>query len=109
MKNIYIEAWRFIFSLYIVIYHVCGHVYGIRSGGYISVDVFFIISGYLLAYVQIEKNRSPIQYLKGRFLRLFPMYIIAFVIAEILNAVTHTHTHLRKRRSMFTNLFPRCS
>ena len=105
MKNVSIEAWRFVFSIYMVIYHVIFHIYGIRTGGYIGVDVFFIISGYLLAYSQSEKGTTAIQYVKSRFLRLYPMYIIAYFVAEILRGITNGYT-LAKMADRVYRSFP---
>lgn len=89
MKNVAIEAWRFIFAIYMMIYHIAFHIYGIRTGGYIGVDVFFIISGYFLALSQMEKGATPFQYIKGRFVRLYPMYIIAYFLTELIRTIKY--------------------
>ena len=56
-KNVQIEFWRFAFAIYMIVYHTLGHVYGIKTGGYIGVDIFFMISGYFLA-ASHEKKRN---------------------------------------------------
>lgn len=49
MKSVSIELWRFVFAVYMVVYHSASHIYGYQTGGYIGVDLFFILSGYFLA------------------------------------------------------------
>lgn len=90
MKNVSIEAWRFAFAIYMMVYHIAFHIYGIRTGGYIGVDVFFIISGYFMALSQMEKGATPFQYIKGRFVRLYPMYIIAYIVTELIRTLKYS-------------------
>lgn len=44
--------------------------------GYLGVELFFLISGFVILY---STNRSPINFLKKRFLRLYPMYWLALI------------------------------
>lgn len=91
MKNVQIEVWRFAFAIYMVIYHTLGHVYGVRTGGYIGVDVFFIISGYFLASShekELARGGAHLAcYLKNRFFRLWPMYLCAFLICAVQQGI----------------------
>lgn len=91
MKNVQIEFWRFVFAVYMVVYHTLGHVYGTVTGGYIGVDIFAIIAGYFLAVshekMEIDGNIGVVSYIKRRFLRLWPMYIIAYLISGFLGGV----------------------
>lgn len=100
MKSVKIEFWRFIFAIYMVIYHTVFHIYGVRTGGYIGVDVFFIISGYFLAVsqnryeLQSDESRGYLQacgfrYLLNRYKRLWPMYLVAYIISAIIDACVH--------------------
>ena len=91
-KNVQIEFWRFAFAIYMIVYHTLGHVYGIKTGGYIGVDIFFMISGYFLA-ASHEKKRNRTgdnsltemgAYFKDRFIRLWPMYLCAYFLKVIL-------------------------
>lgn len=45
--------------------------------GYLGVELFFLISGFVILYS--TQNRSPGEFIRKRFLRLYPMYWIALV------------------------------
>lgn len=87
MKNAHIEFWRIAFAIYMVVYHTLGHVYGIATGGYIGVDVFAVIAGFFLASShekrKLGKSAGVIPYIAGRFARLWPVYIFAYLISAI--------------------------
>ena len=58
------------------------------GGGYLAVDCFLILSGFYLRKGYVEKkstNYGVITYIKGRYIRLFKDYIIAFLIALLVN------------------------
>ena len=50
-----VELWRFIFSLGIISWHYLWHNYGIDLGLYITVDIFLILSGFLM-YRQLSRR-----------------------------------------------------
>lgn len=80
MKNIQIEFWRFTFAIYMVIYHTLGYVYNMRTGGYIGVDLFAVLSGFFLASScvkqgnRVKQGGGIITYAINRFMRLWPSY-----------------------------------
>ena len=75
-NNNSISFWRIIFTLLIIMLH-CGYT----QGGYIGVEFFFLVSGFLLAKSYYGNDQTSIlQYVKKRFLRLYPMYLIAIII-----------------------------
>ena len=57
----------------------------IAKYGYLGVELFFLISGFVIIYS--TQNRSVWQFIKRRFLRLYPMYWLAlltiFAIARL--------------------------
>ncbi|MBD8166112.1 acyltransferase family protein [Erwinia persicina] len=50
-------------------------------GGQAGVDLFFIISGFIIAYSTHDKNRSaPASFVLRRFFRIYPVFIISLLI-----------------------------
>ena len=56
-------------------------VAGIAKYGYLGVELFFLISGYVILY---STNRTPLEFIKKRFLRLYPMYWIAIIFIFVV-------------------------
>ncbi len=71
-----ISFWRIIFTLLIIMLH-CGYT----QGGYIAVEFFFLVSGFLLAKGYYgEKQTSVKRYIKKRIHRLYPMYLASMIV-----------------------------
>ena len=69
---------RTLLAISVVIFHVYGFA---LVGGILAVQLFFIISGFLISYVLVEaKTYSSVQsFYENRALRLFPIYfVVAF-------------------------------
>lgn len=86
-----IEILRLLFTIAVCLHHLryCTDSlpYG---GGYIAVDFFFIVSGFYLRKsfcVNFENGKeiSTYSYVKKRYIRLFKDYIIAWILATIMN------------------------
>lgn len=77
MKNNSISLYRILFTILIVLLHI-----GYGMGSYIAVDFFFVLSGFLLAkkVYGSSKDTSILKYVRNRFARLYPIYIITFFI-----------------------------
>ena len=88
-KNNAIEFYRFIFSCIICVHHYRGHSPSpVFEGGYLGVDVFFVLSGFLLMRhfmrnSQTEKELTPelnaFSYTKKRFKSYFPHHVFSWV------------------------------
>lgn len=82
-----IQALRGIAALAVVLFHLKGLliVDGREVGaelfwrGFIGVDVFFVISGFIMAYA-VEPDERPAAFLLKRFLRVWPLYVLATAI-----------------------------
>lgn len=83
-----LQALRFFAALGVFLHHLVG--YATRSGtvpdgvvdarvGSTGVIAFFVLSGFLMA--MISDNAKPLQFLKGRALRIFPGFWLAIAIA----------------------------
>ena len=79
-----IDGLRAIAVLLVVFNHVGWSLF---SGGYIGVDVFFVISGYLITSLLVkdisEKKFSIAQFYKKRVLRLAPAYFTVLIVVSI--------------------------
>lgn len=81
-----IYIWRIVFTNMIACFHF-GNVYhiaedlGMLNGWYISVEFFFIVSGFLL-YRQCKNNKyaTNVEYIKDKYFNIYPTYIICFAI-----------------------------
>lgn len=85
----HIDGLRGLSVIAVVLYHSKFNIFNweIFSGGYIGVDVFFVISGYLitkiiLTEIFVEKNFSIFSFLKRRIRRIIP--ILFFVLLTFL-------------------------
>lgn len=85
---------RFFAALYVFLYHgaegYVGHplAKSFIGTGYISVDFFFVLSGFVLAYRYSERDGrisvSRRSFWKARFARIYPIYITSIVIGAPL-------------------------
>ncbi|WP_153448745.1 acyltransferase family protein [Vibrio algicola] len=79
MKNeIYsLQVVRGIAALLVVTNHLWGRVFGgvFQYNGGLGVDVFFVLSGFLMVYTQTEK-RNAFMFIRGRIERIYPLYWI---------------------------------
>lgn len=69
------------------------HAYGFALvGGVLAVQLFFIISGFLISYVLVEARTygSLQSFYENRALRLFPIYFAVALAALALHLVLHT-------------------
>ncbi len=75
-----ISGLRAIAVIAVVLFH-----YGVRyfDGGYVGVDVFFVISGFLLtsiAHSKLQKRQfSAVQFLLNRLRRIFPALLVTVI------------------------------
>lgn len=108
MKNVQIEFWRAAFAAYMVAYHTLGHVYQVPTGGYIGVDVFAVIAGFFLASSHEKRKnmeRGVTAYLAGRFIRLYPVYLSAYLISGLLSAARSNMTFMQAAERFYRS-FP---
>jgi len=87
---------RLILALSVVIAHVPGLTVPVMTGGAVSVQCFYIISGFFIAMILNEKYVGPSDkylFYSNRFLRIFPLYwtflVLAFVVGIAAYAVAH--------------------
>ena len=94
-----IQGLRAIAFLLVFIFHLNNHC---LSGGFLGVDLFFVISGYLMTTItinDIEKNKfSFITFFEKRFKRILPAYLFFLLIISILGSLVFIYTDIYKLR-----------
>src|ERR1700682_1934130 len=69
-------------------------IFGTLSLGEFGVDGFFLVSGYLITQ-SFETSASSLSYLWKRILRIYPAFIISFVISiAIVGPLSDADMHL---------------
>ena len=80
-----IQGLRGLAVLFVLFYHIDENYI---PGGFIGVDIFFVISGYLLTnlvYMRKQSgNFSLFDFYRGRVLRIIPSYFLMLVIVSVL-------------------------
>src|ERR1700677_2459574 len=81
-------------ALHVVLYHMWGlflplsksswFYFHVINVGYLGVNLFFILSGYILSYVYLWPSPGPVvnqsRFWKARFARIYPGYAFAFLL-----------------------------
>ena len=86
-----IDILRGISIILVVLYHLKIEIFNINilPGGYLGVDIFFLISGYLITsilYLNLKKKKFDLKiFFLRRFTRIFPVYIFVISITLILS------------------------
>ena len=95
-----LQLMRALAALSVVVYHcvLIGQKYGIdtalsgrfESWGAAGVDVFFVISGFVMVLVQTRNMRSAPEFLRNRMIRIVPLYwsltVLVFLVGIVLPA-----------------------
>src|SRR5690606_5617020 len=80
-----IQGLRALAVLFVFIFHY-HHSY--LSGGFLGVDIFFVISGFLISGIvlsKMEKNEfSFIDFYQSRFKRIVPAYYFLLLVVSIV-------------------------
>ena len=81
-----IEALRGLSVILVILYHFKLSVldYQIINGGYIGVDIFFVISGFIITKIIIEnkiENFSLLYFYERRIKRIIPLLSVVLIIS----------------------------
>ena len=83
--NPYLDCLRGVAILLVVLFHVWPDYF---SFGYVGVDIFFVISGFLITqiiFTKLEKNSFSFkEFYRNRIRRLFPALIILLITALVV-------------------------
>lgn len=97
--NYGIEFWRFIFTCVVCLLHFETSYWGgeqyIFASGYLGVEFFFILSGFLMMRHARHHNDTAIKYILDRIKRFYPSLIIAYSIL-IINLIIQDNWNVIK-------------
>lgn len=85
----YLDGIRGILALSVAISHIIGGVTGWAAnrafvGAYLAVDIFFILSGFVLARLLLSKHYSFTSFFWMRFWRLWPLHVAAVLLSIVI-------------------------
>lgn len=90
-----IQTLRAIAAILVVAFHsvISAKIYNLSTDFFLNVDVwgaagvdiFFIISGFIMVYIQLKKKKKPLEFIVDRAERIVPLYwFLTFGIASLL-------------------------
>lgn len=101
-----IQGLRAFAVLLVFIFHLNSDYLG---GGFIGVDIFFVISGFLIASIILHKKDKGsfkfLEFYKGRIKRIFPAYLFFLLVVLVLGCFIYFPTDIKVlRRGIFNSL-----
>ena len=86
-----LDGLRGVAAMIVVAFHLFetyskGPAYQVLNHGYLAVDFFFILSGFVIGYAYDDrwKKMTVTEFLKRRLIRLHPMVVIGAVIGAVM-------------------------
>lgn len=99
-RNHSIDFFRFIFAMLIVFYHYLFHILGRKTGWYIGVEFYFILSGFFLMKSYEENKKfclgeyKATNYLVDKIKKLYPHYLFSFLVMFFVMGIFHHKSFL---------------
>lgn len=93
--SVYLDAWRFLAAMAVFVLHASFHrftggvpgLWRLSVFGNDAVMVFFVLSGFVIAYVSARRENRPREYLAARLARLWSICIPALALTVALDAI----------------------
>lgn len=81
-----LDGLRALAVIAVIIYHANLTFKGVVlfTGGFLGVDIFFVLSGFLITGILIEKQPSLFQFYKSRVDRIYPALLLMLLFSSIL-------------------------
>ena len=80
-----IEGLRSLAIIFVFFFHFNPLNLKLFGGGHLGVDIFFVLSGYLIYDLIFYKKKNILPYIKDRFIRLYPLYIITLLTIWLIH------------------------
>lgn len=94
-----IQGLRALAVLLVFIFHLNSNY---LSGGFIGVDVFFVISGYLISRIILAKKEKGtfgfVDFYTGRFKRIVPVFVVFLLLVLIFGLLIYVNSDIRGLR-----------
>ncbi|HSU19545.1 MAG TPA: acyltransferase family protein, partial [Acidobacteriaceae bacterium] len=87
-----LDALRGIAALAVVEYHATALSAHAFRHGYLAVDFFFVLSGFVLSYAygdRLAEGWSTASFMKARFIRLWPLNTLGLLLGLLLGVAHH--------------------
>jgi len=89
-----IDGLRGIAAISVLIFHFTNAIqipilYPVFKYGYMGVHLFFIISGFVI-FMSVERSDNLKQFIKSRFIRLYPLYWLAIGVSVVITTLAFT-------------------
>lgn len=89
-RFVVLDGLRGIAAFAVILDHVPSQALAVLTQGrYLAVDFFFTLSGFVLAHAyqqRLEQGLGALQFVRLRFIRLYPMYLMGFGIGAVITA-----------------------
>lgn len=79
-----LDGVRALAILAVVLVHWVGTRVGVGRGGYIGVDVFFVLSGYVITRSLVRRPVTYREFMKRRLLRLYPALLAVVSVGSVV-------------------------
>lgn len=95
LNNIQVlRGYAVILVIFVHLGFLLDHV-GIKSFGHSGVDLFFVISGFIMVHISKNRAPKPLEFMKRRVIRIVPLYwvvtlgvsLIAFVAPKLMPSI----------------------
>jgi peptidoglycan/LPS O-acetylase OafA/YrhL len=94
--SLYLDVVRFMAAITVFVSHLCvehmtgGLFWQVMPFGSEAVTVFFVLSGFVIAYVTHERESSGQSYVVARAARIYSVALPALLVTLILDAIGHS-------------------
>ncbi|ENV34777.1 Exopolysaccharide production protein ExoZ [Acinetobacter gerneri DSM 14967 = CIP 107464 = MTCC 9824] len=113
-----IQLLRAFAAINVVFFHIIGISvqYGMPATNFLfmkdwgqnGVDIFFVISGFIMVYIQSKKRKAPLDFFRNRVERIVPIYWILTALLCVLYFIlpsAFANTELNLNKMFFSVLF----